>query len=175
MGGAHTYCILSWLIAMQFSCPKQLRVSPQRPYIHIRQWCACGCGTLLKGSAKGIVVGGICQLVYILLSKWLWWLLLTVAVPSPMPVLGTGLVLYALRICIVCFRRNRPYFGRMCVRVTYGSITKHVYIWSCAVTETMAWEKYHIYSRNSRTFLTKILYLNLGCVIYARKQFYVGL
>ena len=34
--------------------------------------------------------------------------------------------------------------------------------------------KYRIYSRNSRTFLTKILYLNLGCVIYARKQFYVG-
>ena len=24
-------------------------------------------------------------------------------------------------------------------------------------------------------FLTKILYLNLGCVIYARKRFYVGL
>ena len=35
--------------------------------------------------------------------------------------------------------------------------------------------KYCIYSRNSRTFLTKILYLNLGCVIYARKRFYVGL
>ena len=34
---------------------------------------------------------------------------------------------------------------------------------------------YRIYSRNSRTFLTKILYLNLGCVIYARKRFYVGL
>ena len=34
--------------------------------------------------------------------------------------------------------------------------------------------KYHIYSRNSRTFLTKILYLNLGCVTYARKRFYVN-
>ena len=33
---------------------------------------------------------------------------------------------------------------------------------------------YRIYSRNSRTFLTKILYLNLGCVIYARKWFYVN-
>ena len=33
---------------------------------------------------------------------------------------------------------------------------------------------YHIYSRNSRSFLTKILYLNLGCVIYARKRFYVN-
>ena len=33
---------------------------------------------------------------------------------------------------------------------------------------------YRIYSRNSCTFLTKILYLNLGCVIYARKRFYVG-
>ena len=33
---------------------------------------------------------------------------------------------------------------------------------------------YRIYSRNSRTFLTKILYLNLGCVIYARKRFYVN-
>ena len=33
---------------------------------------------------------------------------------------------------------------------------------------------YRIYSRNSPTFLTKILYLNLGCVIYARKRFYVG-
>ena len=31
-----------------------------------------------------------------------------------------------------------------------------------------------IYSRNSRTFLTKILYLNLGCVIYATKRFYVN-
>jgi len=42
------------------------------------------------------------------------------------------------------------------------------------------WEKkeitqnYRIYSRNSSTFLTKILYLNSGCVIYARKQFYVN-
>jgi len=26
-----------------------------RKDVHIRQWCACGCGTLLKGSAKGIV------------------------------------------------------------------------------------------------------------------------
>jgi len=34
---------------------------------------------------------------------------------------------------------------------------------------------YRIYSRNSRTFLTEILYLNVGCVIYARKRFYVGL
>ena len=34
--------------------------------------------------------------------------------------------------------------------------------------------KYRIYSRNSRTFLTKILCLNLGCVIYARKRFYVN-
>ena len=34
--------------------------------------------------------------------------------------------------------------------------------------------RYCIYSRNSRTFLTKILYLNLGCVIYARKRFYVN-
>ena len=33
---------------------------------------------------------------------------------------------------------------------------------------------YRIYSRNSRTFLTKILYLNLGCVIYAKKWFYVN-
>ena len=33
---------------------------------------------------------------------------------------------------------------------------------------------YRIYSRNSRTFLTKILYLNLVCVIYARKRFYVN-
>ena len=33
---------------------------------------------------------------------------------------------------------------------------------------------YRIYSRNSRTLLTKILYLNLGCVIYARKRFYVN-
>ena len=33
---------------------------------------------------------------------------------------------------------------------------------------------YRIYSRNSRTVLTKILYLNLGCVIYARKRFYVN-
>ena len=33
---------------------------------------------------------------------------------------------------------------------------------------------YRIYSRSSRTFLTKILYLNLGCVIYARKWFYVN-
>ena len=33
---------------------------------------------------------------------------------------------------------------------------------------------YRIYSRNSRTFLTKFLYLNLGCVIYARKRFYVN-
>ena len=33
---------------------------------------------------------------------------------------------------------------------------------------------YRIYSLNSRTFLTKILYLNLGCVIYARKRFYVN-
>ena len=33
---------------------------------------------------------------------------------------------------------------------------------------------YRIYSRNSRTFLTKILYLNLGCVIYARTRFYVN-
>ena len=31
-----------------------------------------------------------------------------------------------------------------------------------------------MYSRNSRTFLTKVLYLNLGCVIYARKRFYVN-
>ena len=36
-------------------------------------------------------------------------------------------------------------------------------------------DEYRIYSRNSRTFLTKILYLNLGCVIYARKRFYLGL
>jgi len=34
--------------------------------------------------------------------------------------------------------------------------------------------KYLIYSRNSRNFLTKVLYLNLGCVIYASKRFYVG-
>ena len=33
---------------------------------------------------------------------------------------------------------------------------------------------YRIYSRNSRTFLTKILYLNLWCVIYVRKGFYVN-
>ena len=33
---------------------------------------------------------------------------------------------------------------------------------------------YHICSRNSRTFLNKILYLNLGCVIYARKLFYAN-
>jgi len=33
---------------------------------------------------------------------------------------------------------------------------------------------YRIYSRNSRTFLTKILYLNSGCVIYARKRFYIN-
>ena len=33
---------------------------------------------------------------------------------------------------------------------------------------------YRIYSRNSRTFLTKILYLNLGCVIYARKRFHLN-
>ena len=31
-----------------------------------------------------------------------------------------------------------------------------------------------IYLRNSRTFLTKILYLNLGCMIYARKRFYIN-
>jgi hypothetical protein len=31
-----------------------------------------------------------------------------------------------------------------------------------------------IYSRNSRTFLTKILYLNSGCVIYARKRIYIN-
>jgi hypothetical protein len=54
MGGALTSCMLSWLIAMQFSCLELLKVSPQRPYIHIRQ-CACGCGTLVKGSAKRIV------------------------------------------------------------------------------------------------------------------------
>ena len=35
-------------------------------------------------------------------------------------------------------------------------------------------EVYRICSRNSRTCLTKILYLNLGCVIYARKRFYVN-
>ena len=35
-------------------------------------------------------------------------------------------------------------------------------------------QTYCIYSRNSRTFLIKILYLNLGCVIYARKRFYVN-
>jgi spore maturation protein CgeB len=35
-------------------------------------------------------------------------------------------------------------------------------------------EKYRIYSRNLRTSLTKILYLNLGCVIYARKLFYIN-
>ena len=35
--------------------------------------------------------------------------------------------------------------------------------------------EYRIYSPNSRTFLTKILYLNLGCVIYAWKRFYLGL
>ena len=34
--------------------------------------------------------------------------------------------------------------------------------------------EYRIYSRNSRTFLTKILYLNVGCVIYASKRFYVN-
>jgi len=34
--------------------------------------------------------------------------------------------------------------------------------------------QYHIYLRNSRTFLTKILYLNLGCVVYARIQFYLN-
>jgi hypothetical protein len=39
---------------------------------------------------------------------------------------------------------------------------------------TWAGLKYRIYSHNSRTFLTKILYLNLGCVIYARKRFYVN-
>ena len=38
-----------------------------------------------------------------------------------------------------------------------------------------ALKEYRIYSRNSRTFLTKILYLNLGCLIYARKRFYIGL
>ena len=37
-----------------------------------------------------------------------------------------------------------------------------------------ALKEYRIYSRNSRTFLTKILYLNLGCLIYARKRFYVN-
>jgi len=38
----------------------------------------------------------------------------------------------------------------------------------------VALRNYRIYSRNSRTVLTKILYLNLGCVIYARKRFYVN-
>ena len=33
---------------------------------------------------------------------------------------------------------------------------------------------YRIYSRNSRTFLTKILYINLGCMIYVRKRFYLN-
>ena len=33
---------------------------------------------------------------------------------------------------------------------------------------------YHIYSRNSCTFLTKILYLNLGSLIYARNLFYLN-
>ena len=31
-----------------------------------------------------------------------------------------------------------------------------------------------IYLRNSRTFVTKILYVSLGYVIYARKQFYIN-
>ena len=43
------------------------------------------------------------------------------------------------------------------------------------VSNVLIWQiMYRIYSRNSRIFLTKILYLNLGCVIYARKRFYVN-
>jgi hypothetical protein len=54
MGGAQTSCILSWLIAMQFSCLELLKALRSHIYsIHIRQ--CCGCGTLVKGSAKGIV------------------------------------------------------------------------------------------------------------------------
>ena len=45
--------------------------------------------------------------------------------------------------------------------------------WDTAQTDFL--DIYRIYSRNSCTFLAKILYLNLGCVIYARKRFYIGL
>ena len=51
-------------------------------------------------------------------------------------------------------------------KVSIANVFTFVIIIFCA--------KYRIYSRNSLTFLTKILYLNLGCVIYARKRFYVG-
>ena len=45
----------------------------------------------------------------------------------------------------------------------------------CVVIDNVGYSYIHrIYSRNSRTFLTKILYLNLGCVIYARKRFYIN-
>ena len=45
---------------------------------------------------------------------------------------------------------------------------------SVVVRDRFVFAEYRIYSRNSRTFLTKILYLNLGCVIYVRKRFYVN-
>ena len=106
---------------------------------------------------------------YILLSKWLWWFLLTVAVPSPMPVLGTGLVLYALCTYIGCFRRNRLYFGRMCVRVIYSGITKPAYIWSCAVTETVTWEKY-VCSASHSLCLTLCISLHCPCCPSADSQ-----
>ena len=37
----------------------------------------------LRDQPRELFVGGICQLMYMLLSKWLWWFLLTVAVPLP--------------------------------------------------------------------------------------------
>ena len=47
-------------------------------------------------------------------------------------------------------------------------------LYTCAFDMKDGFSIYRIYSRNSHTFLTKILYLNLGCVIYARKRFSVN-
>ena len=61
------------------------------------------------------------------------------------------------------------------IQLHYGvllshSLQQHILKIFCIIGSN----KYRVYSRNSRTFLTKILYLNLGCVIYARKRFYIN-
>jgi len=67
-----------------------------------------------------------------------------------------------------------PQHGRLPKKILLNSIaakaSRHT-----TFSLSLPWQNnYRIYSRNTCTFLTKILYLNLGCVIYARKRFYVN-
>jgi hypothetical protein len=72
------------LITVRYSRLLTTKGSPQRPYVHVGQRCAEGCGTLAKTAVQGILCGRhtpSCLSVG-LLPKHMWWIFISVLIYS---------------------------------------------------------------------------------------------